>query len=247
MNGGIKNREGFHRIVENNVIAASSFHPHVWYKHSGDIFRHNLIAAPQYFSAGNMPLPPWGAEMDYNLVCVPGKTNIEPAPKLAEQSGRDAHSIIADAQFIDPAHGDFRVKESSPALKLGFTNFPMDQFGVQKPAFKVIARTPSLVLTKDNTPGRKKVSSSTTWLGAKVKNLETLPEASVAGVGLDAGGALVLEVPADSPAAKLGLQKGDLLVKVDGKPIKNTGTLKKISKASGPIEVIREQQRQTLK
>lgn len=246
LNGGIKNREGYHRVVENNVIAASSFHPHVWYKHSGDIFRRNIVAALQYFPAGNMPPPPWGAELDYNLAYVDGKPSVEPATKLAAQSGRDAHSIIGDAQFIDPAHGDFRVKESSSALKLGFTNFPMDQFGVQKPALKAIARTPSLVLTK-KTPGAKKADSTTTWLGAKVKNLETLSEASVVGIGLDAGGALVLEVPADSPAAKLGLRKGDLLLKVDGKLIKNAGSLKKISKASGPIEVVREQQQQTLK
>ncbi len=31
LNGGIKNREGFGRVVDNNVITASGFHPHVWY------------------------------------------------------------------------------------------------------------------------------------------------------------------------------------------------------------------------
>ena len=46
--------------------------------------------------------------------------------------------------FVDPADGDFRVKEGSPALKLGFVNFPMDQFGVQKPELKAIARTPEM-------------------------------------------------------------------------------------------------------
>ena len=46
--------------------------------------------------------------------------------------------------FVDPANGDFRVKEGSPALKLGFVNFPMDQFGVQKPELKAIARTPEM-------------------------------------------------------------------------------------------------------
>jgi len=30
--------------------------------------------------------------------------------------------------FVDPAHGDYRVKPGSPALALGFKNFPMDQF-----------------------------------------------------------------------------------------------------------------------
>jgi hypothetical protein len=36
------------------------------------------------------------------------------------------------------------VREGSPALQLGFQNFPMDQFGVQWPKLKNIARTPEL-------------------------------------------------------------------------------------------------------
>jgi hypothetical protein len=51
---------------------------------------------------------------------------------------------VADAQFVDPAQGDYRVKDGSPALALGFVNFPMDRFGVQKPALKALARTPVL-------------------------------------------------------------------------------------------------------
>jgi len=36
------------------------------------------------------------------------------------------------------------VKEGFPALSLGFANFPMDRFGVQRPALKALARTPVL-------------------------------------------------------------------------------------------------------
>lgn len=42
----------------------------------------------------------------------------------------DHHSVYADPMFIDPSKGDFRVQPASPALKLGFKNFPMDQFGL---------------------------------------------------------------------------------------------------------------------
>ena len=51
---------------------------------------------------------------------------------------------VASAPLVDAAHGDFRVNDGSPALKLGFVNFPMDQFGVQKPELKKIAKTPAL-------------------------------------------------------------------------------------------------------
>ena len=40
---GCDAREGFNRIVENNIIYKNSFHPHVWYKSSGDIFRRNTL------------------------------------------------------------------------------------------------------------------------------------------------------------------------------------------------------------
>jgi len=42
------------------------------------------------------------------------------------------------------------VKDGSPALALGFVNFPMDQFGVQKPELKAIARIPQLPQSKTN-------------------------------------------------------------------------------------------------
>ena len=43
--------------------------------------------------------------------------------------GYDLHSIFSDPMFVDPENGDYRVREGSPALKLGFVNFDMD-FGV---------------------------------------------------------------------------------------------------------------------
>jgi hypothetical protein len=46
------------------------------------------------------------------------------------KGGVDAHSVLADPQFIDPANSNYQVKPTSPALALGFKNFPMDSFGV---------------------------------------------------------------------------------------------------------------------
>jgi hypothetical protein len=144
LHGGIKNREGFYRVVENNIIVGSGFHPHVWFKHSQDIVRRNILWSDAYLPAGGMPATPWGAEMDYNLVHRPGVRAPQPASRMQQQSKRDVHSIVADARFVDPARGDYRVRSDSPALALGFVNFPMNQFGVQKRALKAIARTPVL-------------------------------------------------------------------------------------------------------
>jgi hypothetical protein len=44
--------------------------------------------------------------------------------------GFDRHSVFADPLFVDPEHGDYRVRPDSPALPLGFENFPMDRWGL---------------------------------------------------------------------------------------------------------------------
>ncbi len=249
LGGGIKNREGFGRVVENNIIVRSGFHPHVWYKHSGDIFRRNLVALDGYLPA-RMPPPPWGAGMDYNLVHRPDLRTPEPATKLARQSGRDEHSIMADARFINPAQGDFRVRDDSPALLLGFVNFAMDQFGVQQPALKAIARTPSFAPPATIAAGWT-VTPAVTWLGAKIKTLETREEASAAGVALATGGVILLDVPDGSPAARRGLRPGDLIIRAGGQAVRTTADLLRPAQTataeSPALKIIRDQAEQDLR
>jgi hypothetical protein len=207
------------------------------------------MATGSYLPA-RMGNPPWGAEMDSNLVHVAGQKTPKPATKLAQQSGRDANSIMADAQFVEPAKGDFRVRDGSPALTLGFTNFAMDQFGVRKATLKAMARRPSFVKAKDNAAAMM-FSGITQWQGAKVKSLETIQEASSVGVSLDTGGVMVLEVPADSAATKAGLRQGDLILSVGGQGVKTVADLQRLSKSTMPdgleLEIFRDQRRQILK
>ena len=63
LNGGIKLREGVNRVVENNIMINNTFHPHVWFKNSNDVFRHNIV------STGYLPIniKVWGKEIDYNV------------------------------------------------------------------------------------------------------------------------------------------------------------------------------------
>jgi hypothetical protein len=60
--------------------------------------------------------------------------------KIAKSNGQalgfDVHSLEGAPLFVSPENGDYRVRPESPALILGFNNFPMDQFGVNKPGFK---------------------------------------------------------------------------------------------------------------
>ncbi|MCX5653203.1 MAG: PDZ domain-containing protein [Planctomycetota bacterium] len=251
LNGGLKNREGFYRVVENNIII-NGFHPHVWYKHSEDIVRRNIMFTDHYLPAGGMPDTPWGKEMDNNLVHREGATDSEPAAKLAEQSRRDEHSIVADAMFVDPANGDFRVKEGSPALKLGFVNFPMDHFGVQKPELKAIARTPQMPkLGNTGRSANKELSSKRVSyaMQVQVRDISGLGDRSVYGLP-DETGVLILEVPAGSSAAKAGLQKGDVIRTCNGQPVRTVADLQKLrDKAAGKkltLLVMRKQNQATV-
>jgi len=45
------------------------------------------------------------------------------------QTGQDAHSLLADPLFVDPANHDYRLKPESPALKLGFKQIPFEKIG----------------------------------------------------------------------------------------------------------------------
>ncbi|MGD9417335.1 MAG: right-handed parallel beta-helix repeat-containing protein [Verrucomicrobiota bacterium JB025] len=213
LNGGIKNREGFHRTVENNIMVNNSLHPHVWYQHSQDVFRRNIVFTS--YRPAIMPETPWGKEFDHNLYV--SKTKTGPALPLAGQSKRDGHSIFADPKFLDPATGDYRVAEDSPALKLGFRNFPMDQFGVTSPHLKKLASSPKLPIPGD--PAEKKSKRDRrehTWLGAKVKNITGMGEVSATGLPEETGIRL-LDVPQKSTAAKAGLEKSDVILSCNGK------------------------------
>ncbi len=229
LHGGLKNREGFYRVVENNVLI-NGFHPHVWYKHSQDVVRRNILWEDRYLPAGGMPKTPWGKEMDRNLAHRAGVPDPEPATKLAEQSQRDEHSMVADAQFVDADRGDFRVKEGSSAFKLGFVNFPMDQFGVKKPTLKAIARTPAI--SNAASPRRAAKNSSPTkqfsyaWQ-AKVRNISGLGDRSAFGLQ-DESGVLVLNVPDTSPAAKADLRKDDVIVRCNEQPVRTVTDLHKL-------------------
>jgi hypothetical protein len=68
----------------------------------------------------------------------------QPAVTLQELSGQDAHSLEADACFLDWEHGNFTLGAKSPAIELGFRNFPMLEYGVRSPKLRALARTPDI-------------------------------------------------------------------------------------------------------
>lgn len=213
LHGGLKLREGFHRRVWNNIAVNNTLHPHVWYDDSRDEVTRNIWMG-SYRPAGGMPKGKWGKEVDRNLF-----TTSEADRTRFAGNGCDTNSLVGDPMFMEPAKGDYRVREASPALRLGFMNFPMDQFGVVSPTLKAKARTPEIpVLERRAATPEKPAAPGMVWLGATVKDLEG-EEYSAFGVAKGERGVALLDVPVGSAAAAAGLRKGDLLQALNGKRI----------------------------
>jgi len=243
LHGGIKLREGYDRTVTNNLIVDNTFCPHVWYPHCRTTFARNIVWRDGYRPA-RMKTTDQGEHIDYNLVHEAGAA---PRPATGLQAfGGDAHSLVADARFVDPASGDYRVKAGSPALTLGFENFPMDRFGVQKPELKAIARTPALPASleapavRSGGRGRSHATTKTAqWLGATIKPIENEDEMSALGLG-DRDGVLVVEVPAGSKAARAGLRANDVIRAVGGRSVKNLAAFSQVYRKAakaGPVRL----------
>jgi arylformamidase len=139
------------------------------------------------------------------------------------------------------------VREESPALKLGFKNFPMDRFGVKKPSLKAIARTP--VIPPMKAEKKKRPPATGEWLGARLQDLEG--EAfSAYGIAKDEGGVAVIEVPEGSAAARAGLKTDDLLLQINGHRVSRVGHVRRFAAQSGAgpltLKIVRDQTPMTL-
>lgn len=239
--GGLKLREGFRRHAWNNIAVHSGLHPHVWYQKSGDEVYHNIFMAPHKQARLSAPLTDQ-VRVDDNFYGVAKQAVMSGSGPL----GWDENSLFGDPMFIDPAKGDFRVKEGSPALKVGFKNFPMDQFGVKKASLKAIARTPDFSAPKKVKRVRKpqpiRIGS---WMGATLGDLSG-NDFSAYGVSKRAGGIALNEVPVGSAAAQAGLLEGDLIQGLNGQAVSNqrqfNQTLKRLTSETVKLTVVRNQQ-----
>ncbi|PXV63122.1 PDZ domain-containing protein [Dysgonomonas alginatilytica] len=209
LNGGIKLREGFHRKVENNIMVNNTFHPHVWFENSKDTFKYNIV------TKAYLPIrvKDWGNEIDYNF--FPDLASL----KAAQENGTDNHSKAGNPMFINPAIGDYRVKDDSPALGVGFKNFDMSKFGVQNNELKKIAKIPDFPDFKISND-LANADETYDWLDAKFKNLTTEGERSATGMdGIK--GVLIVKLDENSVLERFGLKENDVILKYNRADVDN--------------------------
>lgn len=200
--GGIKLREGFYRVVRNNVLVNNTFHPHVWFANSGDVFTHNIVMTAYQ----PVRIPSWGKLVDFNLFANAADL------KQAQVQGTDTHSLPGNPEFIHPARGDFSVLPSSPAMKIGFRNFATNDFGVRSPRLRRMARTPQIPVADVNMTAEK-LEQPRAFAGMMIKSVQTLGEQSAAGLA-SREGVIVVSVEASGPADRAGLKAGDVITAI---------------------------------
>ncbi len=144
----LKLRDGFLRKVYNNImVSAVPLGWHVWPEASDDEFTKNIVVisgtvpgksipTANYIGSIRMPTDSkWGKIHDNNLYWNVNRKNAMVHDQVDlkgwKSEGYGAHSLEANPMFLNPEKMDYRVKPNSPALKLGFKNFAMDDFGHQ--------------------------------------------------------------------------------------------------------------------
>ncbi|MCG8323752.1 MAG: PDZ domain-containing protein [Cytophagales bacterium] len=242
----IKLREGFYRTVENNIFIGK-YPPgkHVCFDNTEDVMIRNIFVntSGNELFMGIHAKPSQIKEIDSNLYypiseesgifALNGQVEKGYLPKMTigewQQRGHDRSSIIADPLFMDLVSGNFKLNKKSPAFKLGFKEFALDNFGVTKPAFNKEAKAAyshfvpplKLRMTKINEGKQFK------WMGATIKSMTTEGEKSVAGID-DIKGVILVIVPSGSSLFNDGARSGDVILKANGRKIKNIENLKNV-------------------
>lgn len=236
LSGGLKLREGFYRTVFNNIMVNNGFDPHVWFKDSHDVFRHNIVMQPHQ----DIQVKYWGDTVDYNFY-----THRKDLEK-DQTKGIEQHAIaIEDMKFKNAPIGDF----SLDGVQLtGYTDFDMSHFGVNAQRLRTLAaqpEIPKITLGKSNNGG-----DHFDWKEGRFKSVETLGEQSAAGLPTIAG-VIVVKLTESSLLHKGGLRIGDVIVGCQGAPIHTVKDFQTITKrdeyhAQITIDFYRNQVKQSL-
>ena len=186
----------------------NSFHPHVWFKKSGDVFRKNIVTRKYY----PIVIPFWGKEVDANLFADSSSL------AKARKNNTDKNSLFGNPLFENASNGDYRVSAKSPALSLGFKNIDASHIGVQgklkSMALKVLF--PYLIIAANVNEKNAEIA----WLDVVVRNVNGLGDRSAFGLSSE-NGVVIVSVSDKKGLVKSGLQPKDVLLASDGKSINN--------------------------
>lgn len=235
LKGGIKLREGFFRTVENNIMINNSFHPHVWFAKSVDVFRRNIVTRNYY----SVVIPKWGKEVDFNF--FPDEVSL----KKAQKNGTDKNSLYGNPMFLKSDEGDYRISEKSSANKIGFKNIDANNIGVLDPKLKAKAikvNIPKLQLPEIASENKDK---ETQWLDVVIRNVNGLGDRSAYGLASEIG--VVVVSTTNSSPFQSGLLPKDVIISSNETIINDTFALMSLYQGNSwrgklNLNIIRDQQ-----
>jgi len=212
--GGIKLREGFGRIVRNNIVIDDSVHAHVWYKQSGDSIYSNIFGANGYSNI-QAPMQHSAGIIDKNAFAAASSHVLDQFYSLeqAQKHGIDKQSVVKPARFVDEAKGDYRLSNAADFAALGFVNWDY-KFGSRHAAYAAQAAEARELFLRSVPKARvAKALKGRLW-GAEVSNIDAGLR-SACGLA-DNKGVFFVNVPKGSVAEALGVQSGQVLLELGG-------------------------------
>jgi len=137
LTGGIMNTGLPGNVIRNNVFAFSARQAawrYRWNREPSSVFERNIF----YLTQGDLFNQDAGADddrskWDHNLFC---RTDGQPMLFYDDDfehwqaRGMDRESLVADPRFVEPERFDFRLRDDSPALKLGIKSIDMTRNGL---------------------------------------------------------------------------------------------------------------------
>ena len=177
-------RKASNRVCENNICITNGSTPTAGLPPATTLSG-ATSSGKAYGEARMQPsTPAWGAVLDYQPRARTGQpgTSPRPPPCKNKAAGMSTRWTPTPSLSTRP-RATSALKRGPPALTLGFKNFPMQQFGVTKPALKAIAHTPRLPAeaTADSKPS-KRDPQVLNWLGVSVRNIAGQEEMSAFGL-----------------------------------------------------------------
>ena len=136
--GGFHQHYGKSNIVRNNIFALAAEGQIIRSRqeeHLSFSFERNIV----YQDRGPLLGGNWSNKnyrMDHNVYWrVAGEPTFAGLPfeKWQRDMGQDAHSLLADPQFVDVAGRNFRLRPDSPAFRLGFKEIDTSTVGLVGP------------------------------------------------------------------------------------------------------------------
>lgn len=206
LGAGIKTREGFDRIVHDNVLVGCPFEVHVSYAMNRDLFYHNIV----YYS------------QPFHYICLnEGHTTIITdnlywnggSPVTEIEEWENAY-CIADPHFIDPARNLYTVADDSAALQMGFAPFSMEDsdFGrADRP------KPPAYLYHPVDTEQKSCLLEKMTLTDVRGEGMK-----STAGLSEETG-AMIVSLPALSLFERYGFRVSDVILEWNGKVVTDSG------------------------